>query len=423
MRANYQKAISSCFAVAVMFFYSLVQLFSFNGLSEHLSSIFSPSVLGVISSLFLVGVMFSLIPAGILLERCNMRRLFLWTMSINVTSQFILCFSDNVNLIAINRLIAGLTNAVIFLGTLSTIKLWAEKHITLATGMVFTLAKLSGIFGSTVLVFVYLSFHWFASMASITMVGILALITLLICFYEPYRPPIKKEDMSLSIIRKISIILATPINWVYACLIGIYYLPGYVLHSLWGNLFYSQKYFLSSMDASYITSVSFVGALAGYFLFGVLEEKLQSKYLMLVLTTLCIFGLQVALGSNYIFSFTALCSICFIYNVLIAGGQILCFGAINEHFPLYLSNIGNALIAFAINLFGIAGTPIFGALLELNWDGHMQNNIPRFALSDLNLAINMLGLMFFLAIFMSVIVYVAQSKLKINKDMEQFKLS
>ncbi len=405
-----QKAYSSCFAISILFFYSLLQCFSFNGLTDHLTILYSPVKLGILSSLFLVGIIMFLFPAGFCLEKYPLRKIFLWCLTISLISQITLCFTDDFYCIAVNRLLNGIANAFVFLGALRVIKLWFPNNITLVTGVVFALANLSGIFCSTILTLIYQHYQWAGSMLIISIIGIITLFVMWNCFYEPTNYQ-SNTYSKYTITQKIHIILSAPINWLYACFIGIYYLPCYVLGALWSNYFFSHKYSLTIIDAGYLTSISIISGIIGYILFGLFDKRSSFRHQMMILTSTIIFLSFYTFGSNAYISYSNLCVLCFLYGLALGGGQTLSFSAVNIQLPIQLNSLGNAIITLSLNVFGIVGSIIFGYLLEPSNNDKSKHVSITYSIDSLNSAINMLTFAFFIAIFISLVIYLLQYKL------------
>ncbi len=394
------KSILACLSLSLAWLYSLTQLASFNGLSEHLSTLVTPTQLGAVSSLFLIGAIISLYPTSICFDKYKIESTLKYLLLISVTIQLALCFTDNIIFISFNRFFSGIINSSIFLGVLRTIKLCLPKQIVLITGIVFSISKLSIILGGTVLVSIYNNYGWNISMLFMTTTGLLSFLIVSLFFFEPSQSLVGNTS-GLTSLQKTKIILLSPRTWTYAFLTSIYYVPCYILYSLWGNMFFSKKYLISSIDASYIIGTASIGGLIGYLLAGFLDRKSSSKYLTLTIFSICISSIYLCFGLNYIFSFSSLFFLSLLSNILLGYGQTLCYSSVNEYFPLELSNIGNATVTLIVNLFGIIGTVLFSVLLGAN-----------FSANNLNIAINTLSCMFVIAIFLSIYLLLYQHNLR-----------
>lgn len=393
-------------AAALFFFYEFIQLTMPNVINTQLMQSFdlNAAQLGVLISMYFWANMLFLFPAGNLLDRFSTKKLLLFAVSLCTIGTFIFSVAEHYSVAALGRFIVGAGAAFCFLSCIRLASRWfPPSRMALVTGIVVTMAMLGGFVGQSPMVLLSNFVGWRHAILLNAVLGIF--IALAIMFVVQDRPPNTHEEAkadkaklkSLGILRCIKLVLLNPNNWLGGIYTSLLNLPVFLLGGLWGVRYLVQIHHLTEVEASYATSMLFVGVIFGSPAFGWFSDHIGRRCLPMIIGAIA--SLVVMLALMYIpdLSLTSLIVIFFLIG-FVTSSQVLSYPAIAELNPIALTGTAVSIASMLIMSSGVIFLPLFGKLLELNWDHQKMNGMPIYSVTDYNTAMWIMPVAFIIGI-------------------------
>lgn len=391
---------------ALFFFYEFIQLIFPNAIDVQLMQAFNLNAtqLGLLASMYFWANALFLFPAGNLLDRFSTKKLLLSAVVVCTIGTFIFAMAAHVYLAAAGRLLVGLGASFCFLSCIRLASRWfPPNRMALVTGLVVTMAMLGGFVAQSPLVFLTNAVGWRNAILLDAILGIF--IALAILFIVQDRPPDSHEDAkiekanlhSLGFWRCIKLVLLNPNNWLGGIYTSLLNLPVFLLGGLWGIHYLVQVHHLTSVQASYATSMLFIGVILGSPAFGWISDHIGRRCLPMVIGA--ILSLVVILALMYIpnLSLTSLIILFFLIG-FVTSSQVLSYPTIAELNPIALTGTAVSVASVTIMFSGVIFQPLFGWILELNWDHTMANGIPLYSAQAFQYAIMIMPIAFLIGI-------------------------
>jgi MFS family permease len=238
---------------------------------------------GVLSSTFFYTFIILQVPAGILLDRFNIRYIITLASILCSIGCIIFGLAPNYIIAVFGRLLMGMGGTFGFLGMTKVVRLWYKKdQFALMVGMSELLANLAAAFGIGIATFFVVRFGWRGNMV---VYGFIVLILSLIAFIFLRQPPRTKKPRTyrLSIWMQIIMVLRKPQCW-FTCLyaLGMFSIVT-TFCALWGLPFLVKMYGLSNEMAGIGISIVFIGLAMGCPIIGFMVNALGNvKKIMIV---------------------------------------------------------------------------------------------------------------------------------------------
>ncbi|EDP45649.1 MFS transporter [Rickettsiella grylli] len=378
-----------CLSAALFFFYEFIQLGMFNSISQELMRDFSinASQLGFLSATYFYADVIFLLFAGVLVDRFSIRRIILTAMVMVVLSTILFAFSASFKVAALSHFIAGIGNAFCFLSCIKLATRWfSSQRLALIIGIIITIAMSGGIVAQTPFALVVHALGW--RNAVLINAGLGLLITLLIYLFVrdyPMTYPSQKiiesaikpipvmESMRLSLQNKQNILAG-----LYTCLLN---LPIILLGALWGTLYLTQVHHLEKTQASLVSTMIFLGTIIGSPFVGWFSDFIARRRLLMIIG---------ALFSLLILTAILLISTLHFYTLLVlflllgffTSTQIISYPLIAESNPRHLTGLATSLASILIMGGGAVFQPLFGWLIDLNWNQTILHGVPYYSRSN-----------------------------------------
>lgn len=379
LKSNYQETLANpwlvSFAAGTYFFFCIMQLSLFNLLVPFILRQLNITnfQLGALSSTYLYALALSLLPAGYLLDNFSNRKLVLITLSLSIVACAFIAISLNTFSIFTYRLFTGIANGFAFLAALRIVCLSFPKFPAAASGLMITF----GMFGGSVasILFSNLFLHLGINVGLTINIGIGVLILILAFLFLNDFQHAKQRISSLSqLMSHFRIVAKVPQNWLCGIYTGLLNLSVYILAALWGNVFLTKTYQLSSINATSIVAMIFLGIIIGSPIWGWISDKIGSKRIPMfsgAALSLSIILLMVFIKSPSVDGL----SILFLCLGFTTSAQVLSYPTIAESNQQSLISTATALAALVINFIGAFSQPLFGWILSGSLDNHTKNNL------------------------------------------------
>jgi MFS family permease len=331
----------------------------------------SALVLGNLSAIYFYVYAAVQIPIGIMMDRIGPRVLMSVASLLCALGCVLFASAESIWLAYVGRFFIGLGSAFSWVGVLTIIatSLPARNFAGFTGGG--QLAGTSGaILGQAPLALVIEMAGWRFGLYGLGLLGVL-LATGLWLTVQPVR---RDAVSSVPLRQSFRTAASNPQTWLFA-LIGMS-LTGPVLAyaGLWGVPWFAAVKDMPRSEAAPLLSTVFVGWLIGAPLMGWLSDKLQRRVLLLVCGTLI--STLTIVGVLYVpdLSVRTIAALLFVGGI---GGSvmILTFAAGRDHNPEYARGAALGIINTCVVASGALLQPLIGALLDLFWDGTVQNGI------------------------------------------------
>lgn len=375
---------------SLFFFYEFIQLNLFNAIDVQLMQAFHLNApqLGQLSSMYFYANALFLFPAGILLDRYSTKWMLLFAVTLCTLGTFAFGMAETYMVAAAGRALVGWGASFCFLSCIRLASRWfPPSKMAFVTGIVVTMAMLGGLVAQTP--FEILSNHigWRHAVLVDASLGIFVAIAIL--FLVQDRPPNSHEEVhadkahlkSLGFWRSIGMVLCNKNNWFGGLYTSLMNLPVFLLGALFGIHYLVEVHHLSDVQASYATTLFFVGVIFGSPAFGWLSDSIGRRVLPMIV------GAIISLAVILVLMFVpdlSLSKLIFLFFLIgfVTSSQVLSYPAIAELNPIVLTSTAVSVASVSIMVSGAIVQPLFGWLMELHWDHSVVNGVPIYNAHD-----------------------------------------
>lgn len=378
------------FSASLFFFYEFIQMQMFNTISKFLIDDFkiSATTLGYISSGYFLADILFLFPAGMLIDRYSSRRVILAAMWISVISTAIFAQSHNIVIAALCHFSAGIGNAFCFICCMRLASRWFPPRLmALVVGLIVTVAFFGGMVAQTPLAWLTTKLPWRDAVMIVSGLGlgIIFIVWLFVQDHPPHQAKFfeeqKAELNNLGIARSISMAFTNLQNWWCGLYTSFINVPLMLLGGLWGGMYLTIADGLTTLQASYVTSMIFFGSMIGCPLIGAFSDYLARRKMPMIL--FAIICLPIMGGIIFIphLSLTSLLVLFFLLGFF-TSSQIIGYPAITESNPKIITGTAMGLASVLIMGSPMIFEPVFGRLMDSHWNGKMINGAHIYSIQD-----------------------------------------
>ncbi len=396
-------------AASSLFFFIFIQTNMFNPIGSSLMRDFSINAnqLGFLSSMFFYGNALLLLPAGVLLDRFSARKLLVLSLLLASISMFIFAFSTSYTTACISRLMMGFCGGFSFIGAMRVVSRWfPTKMLALASGLITTIGMLGGVIAQTPIAYLNASIGW---RHTIIIFGFVGIALLLYTFFVVRDYP--NNDSSIKVIpekitsklgfwHSIRLVILNRYNWFCGLYTALMNLPIWLLGALWGSIYLMQHDHLTSVQAANVISQLFVGVLIGAPLVGWLSDKIGRRVLPMIIGAILSAIIMIAIMYLPDLSFTALI-ILFFFLGLVSSTQILSYPLVAESNSPSITGSAVSIVSLILVSSGFIAQPLFGSLLDLNWNHLMIKGMAIYSSGNFLLALWILPIGFIASIIVT----------------------
>lgn len=369
------------FSAALFFFYEFIQMHMFNAISPDLISDFhiSATTLGYVSASYFYADVLFLFPAGILLDRISSKKIILTAMLICVVSTALFSRSSSIVIVFLCHFAAGIGNAFCFLSCIRIAAHWfPNRQMALVIGLIVTMAMLGGVVAQTPLTWLVNAVGWRNALLFTAILGafISILVYLFVQDYPPYKAQIvneqKQKCKNLGLLASIKIVFANPQNWHCGLYTAFMNLPLMLLGGLWGGLYLTTVQHLTRLQASYVTMMVFWGTIFGGPIIGWISDKLGLRRSPMII--FAVLSIPVMVGIIYISNLSLFTLIVLFFLLgFFTASQIIAYPTIEESNDKAITGTAMGLASVLIMGAPALFEPIYGWLMDKNWDGTIVN--------------------------------------------------
>lgn len=379
------KPLLIVFIGALYFFFDSVLIVLPSGLTTPLMNKYSITATGLsfLAAIYFYSYSLLQLPNGILIDKFGPKKIALIGLAICAIALFIFSISDTYSSACIARLLMGVGASAGYLVPMILAVKWLDKkHYVMATGCIVFIECLGAIFGQSVVIYI---FHLMGLEKTIFLLSGLSIALLVLIFLIVSDSPInthsnasKTEEIYHTVWFSIIRIFKTTYYWIIAACAALFWAPAALFASLWGINFIVINNHVTSLVASHLLMLVWIGIGIGGPFVGLLVKYFNHKLFLIVIAA--IIGFFVSILIIY-FSHSIFSLVIFLLILgITCSAQVLTFGIIHDHAP---KNI--VATAFGFNNMAICfGNAIFqmvaGYLLDIFWQHTSYHGVRIYSL-------------------------------------------
>lgn len=397
---------------SLFFFYTFIQLNLFNAIDVELMQAFHLNApqLGQLSSMFFYANTLFLFPAGVLLDRFSTKKILSVSVLLATVGTLVFGLADTYVVAAAGRFLVGVGAAFCFLSCIKIASRWfPPAKMALVTGIIVTMAMLGGLVAQTPLAVLSHAVGWRYAVLMDAGLGVVIFLAIWM-LVQDY--PSQSHDkhiadkahlQTLGFWKSIVLVMLNPQNWLGGIYTALMNLPVFLLGALWGIHYLMQVHQVSLMQASYATTLFFVGVIFGSPFFGWVSDRMGRRVLPMLLGA--VVSLVVMLVLLYVpgLSFATVLLLFFLVG-FVTSSQVLSYPTIAELNPTSLTSTAISIVSTVIMFSGVVFQPLFGWAMQWHWDHTIVDGAPFYAASDMLNAMLMMPIAFVVAFFVALLI-------------------
>jgi MFS family permease len=338
-----------------------------NTMGEHLLTDLgiNSSQLGMLGSTYFLANLVFLIPAGMLLDWFDTRKIIVWGILTVTLGSFFFTFSSSFYLLTVGRLLMGAGSAFSFISCVKSANYWFPPgKMGLVVGMMSTMAMLGGFAAQSPSALLANWLGWKTIVNLYTALGVL--IALAVYYRLTKQRKINNPRILLSSrYRDLKLVFSNKYNWYCGFYAGLTSQPIYLLGGFWGGLYLTQGRSLSTIESANVTSMIFIGAMAGTPLLGLLSDKIGSRRYPMIFSA--IVTLIVMIVATYLPTISLMSLfILFLLIGLCASAEALSYPLITAFNDKALTGSAASIVSLCAIGSGALFQPLFGWLMDWN---------------------------------------------------------
>jgi len=298
---------------------------------------------------------------------------------------------------------SGIGSAFCFLSSIRLASRWfPAKNMALVTGLIVTMAMLGGMVAQTPLTLLVELVGW--RHALLFDAGLGALIFLIIFkFVQDYpanfyleKTDDHQEISTLGLFKSWRLAYLNPQNSLCGLYVALLNLPIALLGAIWGSLFLQQADHFSATEASFAPSLLFIGTIIGGPVVGWISDKIQKRIPLMMLGVIISELLIIIIVCVSGISIVSIALLFFALGVF-TSSQVLCYPLVAASNPKSLTATSVSVVSFmAIGSYAIF-QPLFGWLMDANFQGTVVNQVRIYSPSDYHRALLIIPIGFCIA--------------------------
>lgn len=398
---------------ALFFFYAFIQLNLFNAIDEPLMREFGLDAgqLGQLASMYFYANALFLFPAGNLLDRYSTKKLLLFAVALTTIGTFIFAWANSAWIAGTGRFLVGTGAAFCFLSCIRLASRWFSPHrMAFVTGIIVVVGMLGGLVAQTPFTLLTQAVNgWRQAVFIDAVLGIF--IFLAIAWLVQDRPPDAQEEAKidqqhlqrLGLWRCIKLAALNPQNWWGGVYTSLMNLPVFLLGALWGMHYLVAVRHITLMQASYATTMFFIGIILGSPLFGWFSDKIGRRVLPMVIGAILSLIVMFVLMYMPDLSLGAIIGLFFLIG-FVTSSQVLSYPTVAELNPIYLTSTAVSIDSVCIMMSGFIFQPFFGWIMEQSSSHRIIQDQMVYTAKDFDLAMLIMPLAFVIALIITLFI-------------------
>ncbi len=364
------------FLGSLCFFFAFFQRVTPGVMADELMRDFAvtAAVVGNLTAFYYYAYASLQIPIGVMVDRWGPRRMLTVAIALSAVGSLIFAATENLWLAYLGRMLIGAGSAVGWVGTLKLISVWfPARRFALLSGVTSTLGMVGAIAGEAPVAAMVNYYGWRGTLAIIA--GLAIILAVAIWLVVRDRPIGGRDAKTISmreLMRGLLGTAKTPQTWILAILCGMLTAPQAAFAAVWGVPYLMQAFGLSRIEAAGTVSFLLLGWGIGSPLGGWFSDYIGRRKVPLLM------GALIALATMSCIVFIPDLPLGAVQGLLVINGigsatMVLCFATAREHNVAEAGSVAVALVNTATMALSAVSQPLIGWILDINWDGRMEN--------------------------------------------------
>lgn len=368
-------------AVFFYFYQSIIRVATSN-LREPLTLEFNltASEYGMFASYWLVSYALLQIPTGIALDKWGVRKVFATSAFLCGVGTLITAYTESYNWLCFARLLVGAGSASAFIGTFKISSDWFKPYmLPILVGSLSGVGVLGASLAGAPLVMLQKSVGWRTVFYSLSITAFA--LSFLYSLVLRDKTKISSSLNLLEIRKQILHLITEPQIWLLGTVGFLLYTPVSVLADLWGPSFMRAVYGYDNIESAIASSFIFYGNAVGSFLAGWMFLKFTTnKQFFAYSITIAGIMMSTIVWAD-ISNFWILCSVLFALGCMV-GAENLVFPLGARYAAEGFQGLSASVINFLVMVGAIALQPGIGVIMDLLWDGTLDNGVPVYSIDQ-----------------------------------------
>lgn len=375
---------------AAFYLFGFFQRVTPAALAHELAKELAPTAtaLGWLSAAYFYCYALMQIPSGVLADRFGSRRLFIGATASAALGTLLFAYAEDFTTAAIGRGIIGGASAVGWIGMLKLAAHWfSPQKFASVTGLSLAVGTCGAVLAGFPLRFLSDEFGWRLVVASSAGFALILMLVMMAMLrddpadrgYASFSPAPQTRDA----LEKTSLkdaFLGLPLRDLAFLCIGQTAVTGsmVMMAGLWGVPFLVTIFEIPARTATGLTSLMMVGFAVGSLLFGPWSDRSrQRKKPLMVGTCLVFLGFSI-LATGVTFGSLWLTNLVLWCIGISAGSMVVSFAFGKDLVGGHRTATITACVNLSVTLGAIGLQPLFGAILDWQWDGTLVQGVRRY---------------------------------------------
>ncbi|MCX8085289.1 MAG: MFS transporter [Rhodocyclaceae bacterium] len=387
--AQRRRRLLALAVVVAAYVLSFFQRFAPAGIAQDLAASFQTSAasLGVLAATYFYVYTVMQVPTGILVDTLGPRRILLLGGLVAGGGSLLFGLAGSLDAALVGRTLVGLGVSVVFIAMLKIIAVWfEERRFASVVGASMLIGNLGSVLAGSPLSWLAQNFGWRGVFVGVGIVSLLlgVLAWLFVRDRPPSRevavPPAPTFDRTVILSGLLAVVknrATWPAVFVNAGLSGSFFAFG----GLWATPFLTQGLGMTRATATAHLSLYFAGFAVGCLAIGTLSDRLRrrkpvviaSASILALIWPVWLSGLILPLPVSYAL---------FGLMGLMTASFTLSWACAKEVNPPALSGMSTSVANMGGFLMGALLQPAVGKIMDLRWQGTLQNGVRVYAPED-----------------------------------------
>ncbi|MDR1375588.1 MAG: MFS transporter [Holosporaceae bacterium] len=337
--------------------------------------------IGALTSCYYFIYTFMQIPVGIIVDKFGVRTVASLASAFCAVGVFIFIGTSNYYIAGIGQMLIGFGAAFAFVQTLKSIVTWFPvKKVAMMSSFTISIGCLGPVIGGPAVSQIVEKFEWKSLLEVFSLVGLCISVLIWLIVRDKKMPVKVKHSGEISLLDSLKVVITSRQAWILGFFTMMLYAPLSALGDLWGVSFIKKAYNVDSGIAAFANNMLYVGVVIGSPAFAYLATILDSyKKPMIGATAASVILMAMAIFCTgmpveAIFSLFLAIGIC--------CGAMLTYPLAMRIFPESVSGTASSFINAMSMVSGIILMPLVGYMMNLSWDGTMENGVKFYSLGD-----------------------------------------
>ncbi len=349
-------------------------------------------ILGNLSAFYFYAYAGLQIPVGVMLDHWGPRRLLTAAAIVGAAGSFLFGTADTLPQAYFGRLLIGAGAGVCFISCLKIAMLWLPiRRFAFLTGLTMFVGMMGGISaqGPLAAAIDYTGWRGAVMWASLfSLVCGMGIWLVASAGDRSFRAGLRESSGnpdSLGLLGGLRLVLSRSQTWLLALNLAAHGAPMLAFAGLWGVAYIMTRFGLDRTAAAFATSIVLIGWAFGAVAGGWISDRIGRRKPMMIFAA--VVALSVWLIILFVPSLNASIVIgLLLLNGLASGTMIVGFALANETTPSAAGGTIVGVLNCGTMTSGAISQVLVGWLLDLGWDGRMENGIRAYSVETFNTA-------------------------------------